>query len=175
MSFTLLALTFALSAVAQEPAPRNDACALPAALRGALQSRFGSSRVLTAADLYEDERTLFRADHPGACPGLRTGRYFSRQERPSTAIILMGVGPKKEVRLIVARPAMAGWTFHEVEVMDEGSTAVVWREGPGTYKDPYADKTKKTANDVVVLTGYESWQRVYIWNGRAFEFLQTSD
>lgn len=172
----LASLAFSLAfAAAQDVASRTEPCALPTALREALQSRFGSSRVLSSADLYEDERALFRADHPGACPGVRAGKFFGAQERPALAVIVMGVGPKKDVRLIVARPAMAAWVLVEVETMEQGSTAVVWKEGPGTYNDPYNEKTLKSASDVVVLTGYESWRRVYIWNGRAFDVLQTSD
>ncbi len=174
MVLAAVALALALSA-AQDVPSRSEPCALPAALRETLQSRFGSSRVLTASDLYEDERALFRADHPGACPGVRVGKFFGARERPALAVIVMGVGPKKEVRLIVARPAMAAWVLVEVETMEQGSTAVVWKEGPGTFTDPYNEKTVKSASDVVVLTGYESWQRIYIWNGRAFDVLQTSD
>ena len=174
MVLSTLALALAFSA-AQDVSPRSEACALPATLRAALQSRFGSSRVLSAADLYEDERAFFRADHPGACPGLRAGKYFGAAERPALAVIVMGVGPKKDARLIVARPAMAGWVLVDVETMDQGSTAVVSKEGPGKFTDPYKEKTLKSVNDVVVLTGYESWRRVYVWNGRAFDVLQTSD
>lgn len=175
MSPSLLILSLGLLAAAQETAPPGGPCALPATLREALSSRLGSSRILTAADLYEDERALFRADHPGACPGVRAGKFFGATERPALAIIVMGAGHGKDVRLIVARPAMAAWVLVEVETLEQGSTAVVGRQGPGTYTDPRKGKALKSANDVVVLTAYESWQRAYIWNGRAFDVLQTSD
>ncbi len=151
-----LALALALS-TAQDVPSRSEPCALPAALREALQSRFGSSRVLSAADLYEDERALFRADHPGACPGVRAGKFFGASERPALAVILLGVGPKKDVRLIVARPAMATWILFEVDELREGSTAVVGTE------------SGRTTPDTLTLSAYEAWKRAYRWNGRAFE------
>lgn len=156
MFLATLAFTLAFSA-AQDVAARTEPCALPGALREALQSRFGSSRILTAADLYEDERALFRADHPGACPGVRAGKFFGAKERPALAVLVMGVGPKKDVRLIVARPAMATWILFEVDELREGSTAVVGTE------------SGRTTPDTLTLSAYEAWKRAYRWNGRVFE------
>jgi len=162
MSSFLLALTLAFSAAAQASSPRTEACSLPATLLEVLQSRLGASRVLTLSDLFEDERALFRADHPGACPGIKAGRFFGAAERPAIAVILLGVGPGKDVRLIVARPAMATWILSEVSELREGSTAVVGSESGMKQGD-------KTAPDVLVLSAYEAWKRSYRWNGRAFE------
>ena len=161
MFLATVALALA-SSVAQDVSSRSEPCALPASLRAALQSRFGSSRVLGAADLYEDERALFRADHPGACPGIKAGRFFGAAERPAVAVILLGVGPSKGGRLIVARPAMTTWILTEVDELREGSTAVVGSESGIKQGD-------KTAPDVLVLRAYEAWKRSYLWNGRAFE------
>jgi hypothetical protein len=163
MSLTLLALAIGLAVAPQETAPRGEPCALPAALRQALQGRFGSSRVLTAADLYEDERALFRADHPGACPGLATGRFFGPRERPAIALVLLDVGPDKAVRLIVARPAMATWTLLEVDELRQGATPVVWSETSAR------SRAAKPGSDLVILSAYDAWKRGYSWNGRSFE------
>jgi len=159
-------LALALTGQAAETEVRTAPCALPTALGEALQSRFGSSRVLTAADLYEDERALFRADHPGACPGVRAGKFFGATERPALAVIVMGVGPGKHLRLVVARPAMATWVLFEVDELPEGSTAVVGSERGLRAKDESADRT---APEVLTLYAYEAWKRVYRWNGRVFE------
>jgi hypothetical protein len=154
------------------PAPKEGACALPKALSDALQQRFGSSRVLNSADLYEDERALFRKEHPGACPGIARGQFFGPKERPAMAIVLLDVEPKKNLRLVVARPALATWTFFEVDELDQGSTPAAGTKGAGTYTDFNQKITRSSTNEVVALTGYETWQRVYVWNGRAFERLQ---
>lgn len=175
MAFSFVALALALSIQAPDTQSKGDACALPPGLREALQQRFGSSRVLKSADLYEDERGLFQKEHPGACPGIASGQFFGSGQRPAVALILLDVEPKRNLRLVVARPALSAWTFVEVDEMDQGSTAVVGRKGPGAYTDLPSTKSRTTNNDVVTLTGYESWQRVYVWNGRAFERLQTSD
>lgn len=162
-------LALALAAQTTEPPARADSCALAPTLSAALQQRFGSARILKPADLYEDERGLFNTEHRGACPGMTTGRFFGSKERPATALVLLGAEPRAKSRLVVARPAMNTWTFLELGEMEAGSTAVVWREGPGTYTGPEEPKTLESRNDVVILSGYETWKRAYIWNGRAFE------
>ncbi len=172
MALPLMGLALALSLQAADASPKGDACSLPKALSDALQQRFGSSRVLKSADLYEDERGLFQKEHPGACPGIARGQFFGSGQRPAIAVILLDVEPKKNLRLVVARPALSAWTFVEVDEMDQGSTAVAGRKGPGAYTDLPSAKARTTNNDVVTLTGYESWQRVYIWNGRTFDRLQ---
>ena len=143
LPFLILALAF--SAQTAEPPAKGDSCALAPGLREALQQRFGSSRILKASDLYEDERQLFHAEHRGACPGLTSGRFFGPRERPATALVLLDVEPKKNVRLVVARPAMASWTFFEVEELEQGSTAAVSTKGPGTYSDPRAATPRRDA------------------------------
>ena len=177
---TVLALSLAAhSAQGPSPSPAaasGGACALDAKLRAELEKRYGTSRVLSQADLYEDERALYRKDHGPACPGIARGKFFSADERPATALLLMDVGPKAGVKLVVARPATTTWVFFEVEDLEKGSTAVIWKEGPGTYDGtPYDDKKLTSKNDVIALTGYESWQRVFIWTGTKFEYVQTTD
>lgn len=168
---SVIALAFVLSMQA-EAATKGDSCALPAALRDALQARFGTSRILKAADLFEDERALFQKEHRGACPGISQGRFFGAKERPALALVLLDVEPKKNLRLVVARPAMSMWTFFEADELDQGSTPVVGTRGPGTYTDFGRSITRSSANEVVALAGYETWQRVYVWNGRGFEKLE---
>lgn len=168
----LAVLSLSLSDVrAQGPAPSGGPCALTPSLRDAVQQRFGAARVFKSSDLYEDERAIFNSEHPGACPGLIQGRFFGDKERPATAVLLIDVEPKKNLRLVVARPALSAWTFHEVDELDQGSTPVVSKKAPGTFADP-RDAKARPSSDAVVLTGYESWQRVYVWNGRAFEALK---
>ncbi len=162
-------LALALAGQAAETEVRTAPCALAAGLREGLQQRFGSSRVLSFADLYDDERALFRAEHPGACPGLVSGRFFGLKERPAIALVLLDVGPKKEVRLVVARPALSTWTFHEIESLAQGSTPVVLKAVPGRPAELDEARAALGGQDVVVLSGYESWFRGYRWNGRAFE------
>lgn len=171
MAISFVTLALALSLQAADTAPKGDACSLPRALSDAVQQRFGSSRVLKAADLFEDERGLFQKEHPGGCPGIARGQFFGAGQRPAIALVLLEVEPRKNVRLVVARPALSTWTFVEVDEMDSGSTAVVGRKGPGAYRDLPSGAAKSTTNDVVTLTGYESWQRAYIWNGRTFDRL----
>ena len=175
MTLSLVAFSLALVLQSAEAPPAADGCALPKGLGEALQQRFGSSRVLKTADLFEDERALFRKQHPGGCPGVARGQFFGAGQRPAIAVVLMDVGPRKSLRLVVARPALNSWTFVEIDEMDAGATAVVGLKGPGNYTDRPTSTARNSAHDVVTLTGYESWERVYVWNGRKFERLQTSE
>ncbi len=174
----LLALVIfglAFSSEAAEPPATDGPCALAPTLRAALQQRFGSSRVLKATDLFEDERGLFKVEHPGACPGLTTGRFFGSKERPAIALVLLDIEPRKNIRLVVARPAMSTWTLVELDEMDAGTTAVVSKDKAGTNGDPHSTTSRESTNEVIVLTSYETWRRVYAWNGRAFEALLRND
>lgn len=171
----VFALTFLTGvASAQEKTKSSGSCALEPSLQEALLSKFGSSTVLTTADLFEDERKLFIEDHKAACPGLAKGQFFGAKQRPAIALIVTNVGPKGESVLVMARPALKTWIFLEVERMEKGSTAVVWKDDPGSYDDGHGGPKKIAPNDVVVLTGYEAWQRVYMWTGSKFEFVQTA-
>lgn len=172
-----LALAIAALALAGSvpPAIAADPCQLAPALRDVLQQRFGSSRVLKASDLFEDERKLFTADHPGACPGLAGGRFFGAKERAAIAILLLDVGPKRSVHLVVARPAMSSWTFFDVEEMDQGSTLVLWKAGPALYEGLHDGPKIRATNDVISLVAYEATHRVYIWTGAKFEVVWLSD
>ena len=172
-SLAILALTLSVQAAAAPPI--GAPCALPSSLSAALKEHFGSSRILKPSDLYEDERGLFSAEHKGACPGMTTGRFFGPKERPAIALVLFDAEPGKPGRLVVARPAMSTWTFFEITEVEAGSTAVVWREGPGIYRGPEEPKIRESKNDVVVLSGYDTWKRAYIWNGRVFDRLQLGD
>ena len=174
MSFTLLVLGLALAGSAA-PATRADPCPLVPSLRDALQQRFGSTRVLKTSDLFEDERGLFKADHPGACPGLAVGRFFGAKERAAIAILLLDVGPKRNVHLLVARPAMSSWTFFDVDEMDPGSTLVLWKDGPALYEGLHDGSRIRATNDVISLVAYEASHRVYIWTGARFEVVRRSD
>ena len=176
-----LALALGIAVPAQAaPAPSTSSvasgsCVLEPKLRAAIEKRFGTSRVLSKADLYEDERELYTKDHGSACPGIARGQFFGAKERPAIAILLVDAGATAAVKLIVARPATTSWVFFEVEELEKGSTAVLWKERPGAYEDRSSDRKLSTKNDVIALTGYESWQRLVIWTGAKFEFLQTSD
>lgn len=161
--FVAVALALSLQAGdGTTAAPGSASCALPEALRDALQERFGSSRVLKAPDLYEDERALFRAEHPQGCPGVVTGRFFGASERPAYALVLLEVEPKRNLRLVIARPALKSWILFEADELDAGATPVVGRSKAG------GDRSR----DAVTLTSYETWRRLYLWNGRTFEKLQ---
>ncbi len=172
-----LALVIVALALAGSPPPATtaDPCLLAPSLRDALQQRFGSTRVLKASDLFEDERELFTADHPGACPGIAGGRFFGAKERPAIAVLLLDVGPKRNVHLLVARPAMSSWTFFDVDEMDPGSTLVLGKAGPALYEGLPDGPRIRATNDVISLVAYEASHRVYIWTGAKFEVVWLSD
>ena len=113
MALSFVALALALSLQAGDTPPKGAACFLPKALGDALQQRFGSSRVLKPADLFEDERGLFQKEHPGGCPGIARGQFVGPGQRPAIALILLDVEPRKNIRLVVAR----GRAFERLQVV----------------------------------------------------------
>ena len=176
-ALTLIAFVSAADAVAAQGGarPTSGACALEPTLSAALQERFGSSAVLTLGDLFEDERELFVEEHKGACPGMVKGSFFGDKQRPATALLLMDIGPNKDILLVMARPALKTWTFLEVARSDKGTTAVISKESPGKYKDTVSGKEVRAGSDVAVLTAVGAWRRAYIWSGRAFEVVQLEE
>jgi hypothetical protein len=157
------------------PGTAASACSLPATLKKTIQASYPQLVVVSDKDLTADHRSLFRAEHKSACPGLATGKYWGKSERKGFAVLLGDSKQYGEVRLVVARPMSEGWILTELEAPQDGPAPVVWTQPPGVYEDPYNELKRRTKNDVIMFVGYESWARAYIWNGRKFETLQITD
>jgi hypothetical protein len=155
-------------------APPQDRCALPPGLPGEISKKYPGARVVTLADLDEYDRKLFRKDHGTRCPGLVRVNFYG-EGKPTWALALIaGEGPNSKADLVVARQVGRGWEISPLETT-KGSVPVVWRQGPGEYRDIYGERTIRATHPVIVLCGYGSWAILYAWTGKQVEKIWISD
>src|SRR5713101_7569425 len=96
----LALLTFAFTCVVS--AATKEQCQAPSSLGEEISKRFPGTRIVTAADLEEYDRKLFRKDHGTRCPGLVKVNFFG-DRKPTWALVLIpGDNPKRQAQLVVA-------------------------------------------------------------------------
>jgi hypothetical protein len=142
--------------------PPNDACDLPKDLQREVASKYQGKRVVTLADLQDDDRGFFQKDHNNSCPGLVKVDFYG-DGKPTLALVLIGNGEgKHSSELVVAHRVEAAWNISTLAT--GGPTVpVVWSLPPGEYRDVYGDKTIRAIRPVIVFTKYESWGILYAW------------
>jgi hypothetical protein len=139
-------------------------CQPPSSLGAEVSNRFPGTHIVTATDLEEYDRKLFRKDHGTRCPGLVKVNFFG-DGKPTWALVLIsGDNPKRKAQLVVAHLLDAGWEIRSLEATD--GTPVVWREGPGKYEGMSEPMTIHAKYPVIVFCGYESWAILYSWTGK---------
>jgi hypothetical protein len=154
-------------------APPNDSCNLPPGLHDELSKKYPGTHLVSLADLSDYNKKLFRKDHGMRCPGLVRINFYG-DGKPTWALVLIsGDNPKRKAELVVARQVGDGWETRSLETTD--GTPVVWREGPGKYRDLAGDKTVQATKPVIVFAGYGSWSVLYAWTGKDVEKVQPSD
>lgn len=154
-------------------APAKDSCDFPPGLREELSKKYPDTRLVSLADLDEHDRKLFHKDHGTRCPGLVRVNFYG-DGKPTWALVLIaGENPKRKAELVVARQVEKSWEISSLDTAD--GTPVVWREGPGKYRDVYGQKTIQATRPVIVFAGYGSWAVLYAWTGKETEKVQISD
>src|SRR5713226_323858 len=145
-------------------AATGEQCQPPLSLGEEISKRFPGTHIVTAADLEEYDRKLFRKDHGTRCPGLVKVNFFG-DGKPTWALVLIpGDNPKRQAQLVVAHLLDAGWEIRSLEATD--GTPVVWREGPGKYEGMSEPMTIHAKYPVIVFCGYGSWAILYSWTDK---------
>src|SRR5713226_3881647 len=155
-------------------AATGEQCQPPLSLGEEISKRFPGTHIVTAADLEEYDRKLFRKDHGTRCPGLVKVNFFG-DGKPTWALVLIsGDNPKRQAQLVVAHLLDAGWEIRSLETTD--GTPVVWRQGPGKYQGLYvSEKVIRATRPVIVLCDYGSSTILYAWTGKEVEKVWLSD
>jgi hypothetical protein len=168
-------IVYSLILVGRAPAtPVSDNCTLPPGLGEQVSRKYAGTRLVSLADLSEDDRNFFRKDHGTQCPGLVSVDFYG-DGKPTWALVLIaGSKSKRKESLVVARKAGEIW---EIQLLDTagGAVPVVWKQGPGEYEDVYGNKKIRAPRSVVVLCGYESWAILYAWTGKRVENIWIAD
>jgi hypothetical protein len=167
LAITVTALCLLISVEVLGAAPPNDTCNLPQDLQREIVSKYPGARLVSLADLEEDDRKFFQADHKDSCPGL-VGVDFYGDGKPTLALVLIPKGGiNQPTELIIAHQAGDRW---RTTILDTGGPSpyapVVWSQPPGEYRDVYGKKTIRATRPVIVFCKYESWSILYSWTGK---------
>jgi len=151
-----------------------DACTFPAGLHEHISRRYPGTTLVSLADLSEDDREFFQADHGNRCPGLVKVDFYG-DGKPTWALVLTaGERSKSKSELVVARQVGERWEVRSLDTAG-AQVPVVWRQDPGKYRDVYGDKEIRSTRPVIVLCGYESWAILYFWTGKRVEKIWIAD
>jgi hypothetical protein len=145
-------------------ASQADACDLPKDLRSEVATKYPGKKVVTLADLQDDDRGFFQKDHNGSCPGLVKVDFYG-DGKPTLALVLIGNGEGKDSSvLVVAHQVETAWKTSTLAT--GGPTVpVVWSQDPDEYQDVYGQKKIHATRPVIVFCRYESWAILYAWTG----------
>jgi hypothetical protein len=159
------------TAVATSP---DGACDLPQNLQRQVARKYPGKKVVTLADLQDDDRGFFQKDHNNSCPGLVKVDFYG-DGKPTLALVLIGNGEGKDSSvLVVAHQVEAAWNISTLAT--GGPTVpVVWSLPPGEYRDVYGNKTIRATRPVIVFTKYESWGVLYAWTNNKVAKIWLSD
>jgi len=164
-------LVLVQTAVANAP---DGACDLPQTLQHEVAGKYPGKKVVTLADLQDDDKGLFQADHKNNCPGLVKVDFYG-DGKPTLALVLIGKDEAKESAiLVVAHQVEATW---KITMLGTGgpTVPVVWSLPPGEYRDVYCQKTIRATRPVIVFFAYESWGILYAWTGNAVNKIWIAD
>ena len=152
----------------------DGACDLPQNLQRKVARKYPGKRVVTLADLQDDDRGFFQADHDNSCPGLVKVDFYG-DGKPTLALVLIAKDEAKESAiLIVAHQVGAIW--NSTMLATGGPTVpVVWSLPPGEYRDVYGNKTIRATRPVIVFFRYEAWGILYAWTGKAVNKIWIAD
>jgi hypothetical protein len=160
-SVGLYLFSFVPTAVGASP---SDACDLPKDLQREVVTKYPGKKVVTLADLQDDDRGFFQKDHNDSCPGLVKVDFYG-DGKPTLAIVLIGNGEGKDSSVLV----VAHWTGAAWKTSSLGTggptVPVVWSQEPGEYQDVYGQKKIRATRPVIVFCRYESWAILYAWTG----------
>ncbi len=67
-----------------------------------------------------------------------------------------------------------GWETNSLDAAED-SVPVVWRQGPGNYRDFYGEKTIRAKHPVIVFAEYGGWAILYDWTGDEVTKIWISD
>ena len=169
----VIALMFCFCTLAVRAPAATDRCSPPAGLDEELSKQFVGMHVVSAADLSDYDRRLYRKDHGQRCPGLVKVDFYG-DGKPTWAVVLIsGVSPSRKAKLLVARQEASTWKLRLLEETDDAP--VVWRQRPGRYEGMNESKPLQAKNSVVVFCGYGSWAVLYAWTGSEVKKIWLSD
>jgi hypothetical protein len=168
LSMLILAGVVAAPSLAADPCGR-----LPDVARQYLKAHPGW-RVLTLADLYQDDKALWSEYHQGSCPGMAELDFDGSGKKHVALALMRGSGEKAVERIILVRPKSGGLDERTL-ISDFDAYNVIWRLGPGVAQEWDSDKKVSIRHDSLVVEHLESATQQWYWKNGKFHYVQTSD
>jgi hypothetical protein len=152
----------------------NDRCAVPPGLSEEISRKYPGASPTHLAELSEYDRKLFRKDHGTQCPGLVRVDFYG-EGKPTWAFVLIArVNSKRRAELVVAHQVGNRWEATSLDTAED-AVPVVWRQGPGDYRDFYGEKTIRATHPVIVFAEYEGWAILYAWTNKEVKKIWIND
>ncbi len=152
-----------------------DPCANPPAAAIAYLKAHPGWKILSAADLQPDDRSLWTHVHKNLCPGMAEVDFDGSGNK---YVALTVIRPDKDwfiETIVILRDGNDRLDVHTLW-HDEPGYDVIWRFGPTTVQDWENPRKKmRIPHDSLVVERLESATRQYYLKDGKFRFVQTSD
>jgi hypothetical protein len=138
---------------------------------------FHDWKVVTLADLPEDDQKLWTASHQGQCPGIATGR-FMEGDKISYAVALIRAQPSRRLQEQLIVLSSKGDSFSPAVVVEPTivtSPFVTWKASPGAYKNIDQSKTIQIARDSFIYEKIEAYAKQYYYVDGRLRSIVTAD
>lgn len=162
-------------------ASANAACdSVPQEVREYLRSAPGWAFV-DVKDLVSDDKSLWDQSHDGQCPGIAIVDLDGKgQQSYALALLKTGSGQAVEKLLVIRRQStrlVRRILVPPTSVMYTNVAApfVVWKAGPGIYRDQKSGHHAKLAHDGIVYEKLEATATVYYLSRGRFTSILTSE
>ena len=151
-----------------------EACDLPEGLQREIATKYSAAKLVSLADLDEDDRGFFQKDHGDTCPGLIKVDFYGDGKQTFALVLITKNGAKEKAELVLAHHVDGRWETKMLDTTDGAPVPVVWSQPPGDYRDVDGKKEIRATRPVIVFAGYESWAILYAWtdNGVSKIWLQ---
>jgi hypothetical protein len=146
-------------------APPVAICQLPKDLQREITTKYPGAKLVSFSDLREDHKTFFQKTHRNACPGLVKVDFYGDRKPTWAMVVIATAESKEETELVVAHQVGKDWQIAVLE-MAGATVPVLWRLGPGKYRDVYGEKQIRAKWPVIVFGEYGSWIILYSWTGK---------
>jgi hypothetical protein len=153
---------------------------LPAPVTQYLQSD-PQWRLVGMQDLVSSDQILWREARGNLCPGFATVNLEDGKQ-PAYALALLNRAPvSSRQKIVVLRAQASGYSSttlvspRNILFTRTPAVSVVWRSGPGIYREFYSGKPTRLAHDAIMVEQLEATATAhYLANGK-FQNILTSD
>ncbi|CAN5534672.1 hypothetical protein BH10PSE14_BH10PSE14_12960 [soil metagenome] len=151
--------------------PAQADCATPPAIARSWLAHHPGWRIVTLADLNPDDRTWWRREKRGICPGQATAR-MDGSPLPYTAIALVSEKDSRDERVLLFH--RAGHAPKQLVSVHQSNLAIVLRLPPGRYHG-FEGGVVHSAHDAISVEFLETSSQLFYIDAGRVRNIWTSD